>query len=271
MLVVTGPPRSGTSLVCNLLQQIGCDFGDEELLLAGNQWNELGYFENTEVVSLNQRLIIGSWLDAEPWTVSVWPEGRFERFRRLMVLLIGRATMTSQNILRRSKKMAAEMEALQHKYAGCTVKDPRFCFTLPAWGRSVDRVLFCVRNPREVAQSMAKQSGFAPAIGFYAWHRWQRWFWRHEHPYPVHFVDYNRLVSEEGFEEEFRRLLAFAQMPCDDARAQEIRQRTVRSDLHHNRAAEDPLPFIIQGAYDELRGRHRRATPPEAPRRAAAQ
>lgn len=261
MLVVTGPPRSGTSLVCNLLQGLGCDFGPEEKLIPGNRWNELGYFENTDIVAMNHQLILGSWVDSEPWTVSVWPDSRIERLRRLVVLALGRATMTQRNIQRRSRKKYERLEALQAQYADCTVKDPRFCFTLPAWGDSVKGVLFCIRHPREIADSMAAQSGFSRAIGYYAYHRWTRWFFRHDHPYPVSWVDYNRLISQEGFEGEMRRLYAFMGRPFDPDEARAVQARTVRTDLHHNRADLRDLPFPVRWAYEDLLRRHRESEP----------
>lgn len=265
MLVVTGPPRSGTSLVCNLLQRIGCDFGPEEKLIPGNQWNELGYFENTDVVAMNHRLMLGSWIDPTPWTVSVWPDSRFERLRRLTVVLIGRATMTTQSILRRSSTLDAELQEIRLRYDGCTVKDPRFCFTLPAWGNAVRGVLFCIRHPREVADSMAAQSGFSRAIGYYAWHRWLRWFDRLEHPYPVHYVNFNQLITPDGFEGEMRRLYRFAGKPFDSNEAQQIQGTTVRADLHHRRASPEGLPFPVRWAYEGVLEKHRRAAPPAEP------
>lgn len=263
MLVVTGPPRSGTSLVCNLLQRLGCDFGPEDKLIPGNQWNELGYFENTEIVGMNHRLILGSWVDPTPWTVSVWPDSRLERLRRLVVVLMGRATMTTGAIVSRSQKLQDELETLKRDYAYKTVKDPRFCFTLPAWKPSVRGVLLCVRHPREVADSMARQSGFHRGIGMYAWHRWTRWFWRHDHSaYPVGMVDYNRLITAEGFEGEMRRLYAFMGKPFDAAEAAEIQKTTVRLDLHHNRTEPKPLPFPIRWAYEDLMKKHEGHAPP---------
>lgn len=257
MLVVTGPPRSGTSMICNILQRLGCDFGDERLLIPGNQWNELGYFENTEIIAMNQRLMLGTWLDTEPWTVDVWPESRRERLRRLVVVLIGRVVLSPRRVLRRSEVMADEIRALIDKYERCTVKDPRFCFTLPAFGGRVKRVLYCVRHPREVADSMAAQSGFPRIIGYYAWHRWCSWFWKQAAGYSVSVVDFNRLVERETCLGEMQRLYRFAGRPWDPDEALEIRGQVLRDDLRHERAPAAPLPPMVREAYDEQLEQHR--------------
>jgi len=268
MLVVTGPPRSGTSMVCNLLQRLGCDFGEESLLIPGNQWNELGYFENTEIIAMNHRLMLGTWLDTQPWTESVWPESRRERLRRLVVVVIARFVLSPTRVLRRSQIMSEEIEALSHKYRSCTVKDPRFCFTLPAWGRNVDRVLYCVRHPREVADSMAAQSGFPRVFGYYAWHRWCSWFWKQSKEYSVSVVDYNKLLDRDTALSEMERLYRFAGRPFDAEEAMRVRGEVLRDDLHHERAAPDPLPSLVRSAYDEQLDQHERASP--SPVRAAS-
>ncbi len=259
MLIVTGPPRSGTSLVCNLLQGLGCEFGDQELLIPGNRWNELGYFENTEIIAMNHRLILGSLVNDKPWTESVWPEGNIERVRRLFGLVVGRFMLSPTRVMRRASQYRAELESLMSKYAACTVKDPRFCFTLPAWRPRVRRVLFCLRHPREVAESMSAQSGFPPIVGYYAWHRWVSWFWRQPHPYPVAVVDYNRLVHPDHNEAEMRRLFGFAGRPFDPAEARRVGGKTVRDDLRHQRADAGALPFPIRKEYERLRDRHSNA------------
>lgn len=244
-------------MVCNILQGLGCDFGADELLIPGNRWNELGYFENTEIVAMNHRLMLGSWIDTTPWTVSVWPESRRERLRRLVVLAIGRVVLSPGRILRRGQTQAEEIRTLLDKYDRCAVKDPRFCFTLPAWGRRVDRVLYCVRHPREVADSMAAQSGFHRSIGYYGWHRWCSWFWKQSAGFSVSIVDFNRLVDPDAGLDEMRRLYRFIGKPFDPDEAMRVRARVVRDDLHHERADPEPLPPFVRGAYEYQLRRHR--------------
>jgi len=208
--------------------------------------------------------MLGSWIDPEPWTVSVWPKSRRERIRRLIVLMIGRVTLSPHRVVRRSHKLANEVGALLDRYDHCTVKDPRFCFTLPAWGDRVERVLYCVRHPREVADSMAAQSGFHRGIGYYAWHRWCSWFWRQAQGRHVSIVDFNRLTERSTGLAEMERLYRFAGRPFDPDEATRVRAQVVRDDLHHERAAPDPLPMFIKEAYERQLERHRAAAVPEA-------
>jgi len=56
-IVVLGPFRSGTSLVSQLLAELGVDFGPGEPLLGGDKYNPGGYFERGDVNHVNGRLL----------------------------------------------------------------------------------------------------------------------------------------------------------------------------------------------------------------------
>ncbi len=59
MIVVTGMHRSGTSAIAQVLSSLGADFGNENILIPKDRWNERGYLESKPIVDLNNRMILG--------------------------------------------------------------------------------------------------------------------------------------------------------------------------------------------------------------------
>ena len=63
---VIGMHRSGTSMVAGLLSIAGLDLGSDERLLASDEGNASGYWENLELQDLNERILQrfdGTWYD----------------------------------------------------------------------------------------------------------------------------------------------------------------------------------------------------------------
>ena len=154
-LLVIGMHRSGTSAVAGSLAQLGMSLGRR--LLAPGEDNPKGYFEHEEAVRLNDALLDGldrSWDDPrdmpDGWMHSPAAEGARAAIGRL----------------------------LAHDFSGVglfALKDPRMCRLLPLWLealRAADvepRVLLVVRHPFEVAASLKRRNGFAPALSELLW------------------------------------------------------------------------------------------------------
>ncbi|MEZ5166533.1 MAG: hypothetical protein R2695_08565 [Acidimicrobiales bacterium] len=64
-LIITGMHRSGTSLVAQVLRELGVDFGPADELYPGDRWNENGYLERLDVIDLNSRIVTGVPADDE--------------------------------------------------------------------------------------------------------------------------------------------------------------------------------------------------------------
>ena len=151
LLIVTGMHRSGTSALCAALAACGVSFGDR-LLGAIAGVNDEGFWEDAEVVDLNEQLLAlsgSTWYAPAPGGVD-WDDDRFhsarERAAQLLVAGFGEGAV-------------------------CAAKDPRFCLTLPFWqgvcrdvGLAV-RVCVISRAPLEVARSLLKRDGFPLGYG----------------------------------------------------------------------------------------------------------
>jgi len=124
-------PRSGTSLVTQLLHRCGLNLGPPEQLMPTSVNNPDGFWENLRFVRLNERLLAasgGSWL-APPAT------------------------------LRPTPKITAEATSIVAQFEGEEPwgwKDPRNALTLPFWKTLLPsmKVLVCVRHPAETASSL---------------------------------------------------------------------------------------------------------------------
>lgn len=144
MICVTGMPRSGTSLVTQLLHRCGLHLGPPEQLMPASINNTDGYWENLAFVRLNERLLAasgGTWF-APPATLRPTPE-----------------------ITAEAKSMLSRFEA-QEPWAW---KDPRNALTLPFWKTLLPsmKVLVCIRHPVETASSLVASTLIPRSWPFY--------------------------------------------------------------------------------------------------------
>lgn len=139
--VVVGAPRSGTSLVAQLLARAGFRVGDD--LLAPTDDNPLGFVEQISVSELNDDLL-------EPHVVG---DGAGQVPSRRLAWL---ATPSDNLAVRASDDVECSMrKALPPSPA--VVKDPRFTFTLDAWRPAFGpdtSFVAVVRDPAEVVVSL---------------------------------------------------------------------------------------------------------------------
>jgi len=154
-LLVLGMHRSGTSAVAGALRLAGVDLGAD--LMAPAADNPKGFFEHAGVVAIHERLLHAldrAWNDARPL-----PEGWLD---------------TSA-----ADQASAALEALLRAEFGASplwaVKDPRMCRLLPLWWLVLERMgvepaaLFVLRQPDEVAASLAARNGWPPGLSRLLW------------------------------------------------------------------------------------------------------
>jgi hypothetical protein len=170
MIVITGPGRSGTSLLARLYRELGFDPGGhwEPAVNAG--------FEDREVVAMNLEL-------AEAMGVSIRERRGGRTLGALGKLVrasdgrvspsLRRPVVSAVDSLRYSRStpdlmdwssvpdVAARYGAKLRSMAASrpVVKDPRFCFTLRAWlasGAAIEAVVFTIRPLDAMADSRVR-------------------------------------------------------------------------------------------------------------------
>jgi hypothetical protein len=260
MIVVTGMHRSGTSFTCNLLHAMGADCGDDALLLAKDIWNQKGYFENLEVLALNNRLILGPVCSElyERVLNSSFSEGRKANLKSLLNLpsftFPNRGKMDRQGF-----QCLEKIEALSSKYRNIVIKDVRFCLTLGVWRKhgQVRKVLFCYRHPFEVAMSLKKRQHIPLWKGYSLWAQHVEQFYIQAKELPVVMVNYHLFMGEERVAlNEVRRLYTFMERPFDEAQARQVLASVREDRLYHNRSGNPPLPPRIRILWERLNKQH---------------
>ena len=126
--------------------------------MPATQANERGYYEHIDVVNLHDRLLLA--LDRGWDSIGAWPPHWWEDEE-----LTGRFRAELLGLMRRDYNSAPLWG----------IKDPRLCRLLPWWRplwRELDTepvFLIVVRNPREVAASLARREGISRTKSYVLW------------------------------------------------------------------------------------------------------
>lgn len=219
-VVVVGAPRSGTSMLAGLFVDAGHDPGRR--LIPASPSNPAGFFEDLDVNAANDDLL--ATLEDSPWPGTVAPP----RQVRWLGAYDGWV---------RDPAPASTLAPLvpEHPFV---LKDPRFCYSLPAWADVLPDVLVVVivRHPEEVVASVRSMAEREPETftGFEVTEAHLRAMWCAMHtavlewvdsdaPGEVVFVDCDDVRSGAAIE----RLARVSGVP--------LAARTVRPGLHRER------------------------------------
>ncbi len=152
---IIGMHRSGTSMVANLLRLHGLSLGPDERLLGASESNQFGHFEHTGFLEINEALLKhlgGSW-DSPPTLQSGWEQDP-----------------DLDDLTRKASVLLKDFAACKH----WGWKDPRTTILLPFWQKIVPnlRYVICIRNPLEVALSLAQRDGQSIAGAVHLWRQY---------------------------------------------------------------------------------------------------
>ena len=193
-VLVLGMHRSGTSALTRVLNLLGLDAG-RDVLMGASESNPTGHWEVEALTSFNDRLLddLGGRWSAPP---STDPEH-----------LIGLADGSWG-------AEAADLHAKAFAGTSWVWKDPRVCLLLPFWrtvlGRSEEAApheVVALRDPTEIAGSLAARDGMALSYGLALWERYTRDLLASLEGQRACFVHYERLLAEP--EGTARELVAF--------------------------------------------------------------
>lgn len=245
MIAVVGPHRSGTSLVSNLLMELGVPFGNPGSFMLADGSNSSGYYEQTEVLDLNSRILSG-W----PYT----PGGCRRRIGQMIYV----AQPRQRSIFRRFQVHRLEVQRVSGKNTGIAVKDPRFCVLWRLW-HSVcpfEGVVLCLRHPIETALSLRRRKKLPIVMGlrFWDWHVENVLNGLTELPTSLGclWLDYNRLAGMDAVR-EFESIARFFRFSMPKERFHAVHAKIFDSRLHHFSAtAVSQLPPRTRQLWHEL-------------------
>lgn len=240
VVCVTGMHRAGTSVTSKLLNVLGVYLGPQrELIEARGENNPKGFYENRAFVRLNAELLQsagGIW--KQPPSL---PPG-WER----------------DPALEHVRERAAAM--LESTFGGAPLwgwKDPRSALTLPFWQTLLPnmRYVVCVRNPLDVAASLARRNQIPRAQAYDVWLRYLVASIIHTAGKPRMFVFFEDYF--EDWRPQVARLAEFIGHP-ERARRPDVAGLVsdwLEADLWHHRsepldALRDPgLPVQLKSLY----------------------
>jgi len=148
-VIVLGSGRSGTSMVAGALAASGYFMG--ERLLPPNESNPKGYFEDSRVNALNERILESVLPRRPPLIGNLLFRERPLSFQRWLAVVPPTVDVLP------SDEFGRQIRPLVERQPFC-FKDPRFCYTLAAWRPFLGKTRFvCVfRHPAVTAASMLK-------------------------------------------------------------------------------------------------------------------
>lgn len=232
-ICIAGMHRSGTSTVAQLLHMCGLYLGNEEDLFRPRPDNPEGFWENRKFVSLNQQIMeaFGAGWDFPLPLEPGWHEDK------------------------RIRPISGMAEGLLEEFDGHEPwgwKDPRNSLTMPFWTRLIPdlRVVICLRNPLEVAQSLRKRGNSSPAFSVNLWEVYYRRLLdvlQDDRYIVTHYQAYFRHPLAE-----LRRLLDFLRMPASDQLVAHARSSALKDLRHHSSTTQQMLESGLSTQVVEL-------------------
>jgi hypothetical protein len=225
IICVLGMHRSGTSLLTRVLNLAGVDIGSEKALTTEPVAdNPKGYWEHHALTGISDAIIKrygGTW-DRPP------------------VLRLGWESDAAFDDLRDRAR-----QLIDEQFSNASIwgwKDPRTCLTLPFWQLLLPhmRYIICLRNPIDVAASLARRDGFSNDKSYSLWLTYVSAALKYSEGKPRLVVVYEDLMSDcLG---ELHRIAAFIGT-SERAAQPEVRKRVqefIDPNLQHHHSVDQP-------------------------------
>ena len=189
-ICIIGMHRSGTSIITGLLHAHGLRIGSKDCLLGPHESNPTGHFEHKGFLEINEALLArlgGAW--DKP-------------------VRLPRDWVANAHFADLAKKASSLVAGLASS-SPWGWKEPRTTLLLPFWQTFVPdlRYVVCIRNPVEVAQSLARRNGFAMPHAVDLWLRYMRAALAHTRGRPRIFTFYGDYFGNAS--REIARLARF--------------------------------------------------------------
>lgn len=238
LILCLGMHRSGTSVVARSLRCLGVDLG-ERAVWSGPD-NESGFWEDQDALAIDDLILQKAG--------SAWDDPTPVNFNKESGVWIN-APVIDWFLERRLKEMPL--------YG---LKEPRLCRLLPIWREAIGRlvvqprvsVVFAVRHPMAVAQSLNKRNHLPIEIGLALWLEYTKRARLDVDPmWESVWVRYDRLLANPHF--EITRMAGKLYLPPVEPEIELFRHGFLDSSLQHEVEDETPLPQDVQDEWDNAR------------------
>lgn len=198
LIFITGMHRSGTSLLANLLNKASVYMGNPDDLLPPNFDNRFGFYESKNFLDINEKVLHklnSKWDTTED------------------------INLNSDKSISEEKESAEEfLKDLSEKHQYIGLKDPRATLLLPFWSNVIKKnkikVLFVIRNPLEIADSLKKRNSYSIDKSLGIWEVYTRKGLENNKKYDTLFVKYDEILDNPF--PNFQRILDFLEIKSDD-------------------------------------------------------
>lgn len=229
-IAIVGMHRSGTSMVTRMLATCGLQVGPAQDLLGPTAENPTGYWERRPMVLLDDAVMdrLGLAWDHVPqlpepgWEQDPMLDEALEQARGIVQSFPGEARWGW--------------------------KDPRTSIVLPFWERTVGGLadlVVCVRNPLDVAASLARRGGTSARHAF--------WLWRQYTEAALHMAATRRHVVthyDAYFQDARRELVRVCEAVELDVTSGQLEAAAAGADRSHRHSSRGLADLVRSSAPD---------------------
>jgi glycosyltransferase involved in cell wall biosynthesis len=217
-------------MVARMLNLCGLYLGEEKDLVRPEADNPEGFWENARFVEVNENILAklkGGW-DIPPITKPGWEKA---------------ASLDSSRS--DAKRLVREMA----DHAPWGWKDPRNSLTLPFWQKLIPdlKVVICLRNPLEVARSLASRGYASTLFSTRLWRIYNERLLAAAPQKNLIITHYNSFFYDAA--SELRRLLIFLGIP-EDPQKFDSALNAAKGSLRHHRSTSADLSAL--GDYPDV-------------------
>lgn len=236
VVVILGMHRSGTSLVGNLMNAIGVDFGQD--LLPATEWNAAGYWESQVIFEIHDKILNElncSWHSPPPFLSNDWSHKVNIREQKTSLL----------------EYVRSQCEGTDKVWG---FKDPRTAVLLPMWQEIFDELrlqpyyILSVRSPEAVAASLSKRDGLSFSHSQVLWLKTYLSAVMRTRNDPVAVVDYDRWFDSGLAQAKTMLSVLRFSKSTDEALIAEAVSKVPLPKLRHHSAEKKPecLPIVTR-------------------------
>ncbi|MCH8539412.1 MAG: glycosyltransferase [Opitutales bacterium] len=244
---VLGMHRSGTSAVASLLAKAGIPWGKP--LLPPAEDNPEGYWEQTEVVGLNEQMLhsLGLAWDTPQPLPRDWHK-----------------TLCEKGFSAKLQEALSSLFPDQPPIAG--IKDPRLCRLYPIWAKASKKQgwtpvpLPVIRHPEATANSLKKRNGLALESGLWLWYYYNRDLWENFGSDNALPIDFDKLLANpKAILGDLSKRLPLPENVLSQWNEPAFLESALQTKLRHNRSPEEstsePATILTELYHDLLAGK----------------
>jgi hypothetical protein len=227
-----------------VLNILGVHLGDMQNLAKPSIHNPKGYFENEDILRINQEILSRLGYDYWRWGAE-WPD--------IPVLKKHWELDTQFDDLRDDARTILARDFQGHSVWGW--KDPRSCFTLPFWQSILHSIqcIICIRNPVDVARSQQRYINCSFERGLYLWLLHLKYALQYSEGHNRIFI--HTKAWTDDWKRELDRLTCFLGKPqlTENIHVQREIQRLIDKNLWHHQTSSQALSIVLE-KYEQLVG-----------------